>query len=112
MSDDTTPIPIDEVEIGDGLKTAPGCSAVAVVGVNRDAGEVKVYTPTGEQTVNRWFDIDTFAVHLPNNGLQTDADREAWLNDTLPTTVRGYGNQRRPLRYVLVDGTVETTVEA
>ncbi len=45
---------------------------------------MKVYSPSGEQTVNRWVSMDLFSVHSPNEDIQTDADREEWLNETLP----------------------------
>jgi len=91
----------DAVDIGDGLKTAEGRSALAVVGVDVEAQQVKLYSPTGEQTVNRWFSMDLFSVHRPNADIQTDADREAWLNETLPATYRCRDGERQQLEYVI-----------
>jgi hypothetical protein len=99
--DDDLDIDPDAVDIGDGLKTTEGGSALAVVDVNVEDQQVKVYSPTGEQTVNRWVSMDLFAVHQPNEDIQTDADREAWLNDTLPATYRCRDGERQKLRHVI-----------
>ena len=91
------------VDIGDGLKTSSEGSAVAVTDVDPANEQVKVYTPTGVQTVHRWVDLDLFAVHRPNEDIQTNADREQWLNESLPATYRCQDGERQKLRYV-VDG--------
>jgi hypothetical protein len=103
----------DAVDIGDGLKCAEGQSAVAVVGVDADAQQVKVYSPSGEQTVRRWVSMDMFSVHRPNEDIQTDADREEWLNDTLPATLTEVNGEVRPLQYTLDEnGNVQREVPA
>ena len=99
--DDDLDIDPDAVDIGDGLKTTEGGSALAVVDVNVEDQQVKVYSPTGEQTVNRWVSMDLFAVHRPNEDIQTDADREQWLNETLPATYRCRDGERQKLRHVI-----------
>ncbi len=99
--DDALDIDPNAVDIGDGLATAEGRSALAVVGVDAEAQRVKVYSPTGEQTVNRWFDMDLFAVHRPNEDIQSDADRVRWLNETLPATYRCHDGERQQLKYAI-----------
>jgi hypothetical protein len=111
MSDSALDIDPDTVDIGDGLKTAEGRSALAVVDVDAEAQRVKVYSPTGEQTVNRWFSMDLFAVHRPNGDIETDADREAWLNETLPQAYTCRDGDRRKMDYAIdEDGDVQRVV--
>ncbi|MDQ2074965.1 hypothetical protein RBH20_20810 [Haloarcula sp. H-GB4] len=107
---DSLDIDPEAVDIGDGLKTAEGTSAVAVVGVDAEKEQVKVYSPSGEQTVNRWVSMDLFSVHSPNEDIQTDADREEWLNETLPKKARHVDGNVYPLRYTIdEDGNVIAT---
>ncbi|AJF28033.1 hypothetical protein SG26_20000 (plasmid) [Haloarcula sp. CBA1115] len=98
---DSLDIDPEAVDIGDGLKTAEGTSAVAVVGVDAEKEQVKVYSPSGEQTVNRWVSMDLFSVHSPNEDIQTDADREEWLNETLPKKSRHIDGNVYLLRYTI-----------
>ncbi|MFU1782929.1 hypothetical protein ACM16X_16250 [Haloarcula japonica] len=98
---DSLDIDPEAVDIGDGLKTAEGTSALAVVGVDAEKEQVKVYSPSGEQTVNRWVSMDLFSVHSPNEDIQTDADREEWLNETLPKKSRHIDGNVYPLRYTI-----------
>jgi len=91
----------DAVDIGDGLKTAEDGSELTVVGVDTEEQQVKVYSPTGEQTVNRWVSMDLFSVHSPNEDIQTDADREEWLNETLPKKATHIDGNVYPLRYAI-----------
>ncbi|WP_434531535.1 hypothetical protein ACODNH_21295 (plasmid) [Haloarcula sp. NS06] len=112
MSDDLDIDP-DAVDIGDGLKCAEGQSAVAVVGVDVEDQRVKVYTPTGEYTVNRWVSMDLFSVHRPNEAIQTDADRERWLNETLPRAYTCRDGERQQMDYALDEaGNVQRVVRA
>ena len=100
MSEDLIIDP-DAVDIGDGLKCAEGQSAVAVIGVDTDDKRVKVYSPSGEQTVRRWVSMEMFSIHRPNEDIQTDADREEWLNNTLPKKSTVIDGERWPLRYTI-----------
>ncbi|KAA9400805.1 hypothetical protein Har1131_17680 [Haloarcula sp. CBA1131] len=97
----------DAVDIGDGLKTAEDAPEVVVSGVDAEKERVKVYSPSGELTVNRWVSMDLFSVHSPNEDIQTDADREAWLNETLPKKSTHIDGNVYPLRYAIdEDGNV------
>ncbi|WP_058997880.1 hypothetical protein [Haloarcula sp. CBA1127] len=98
---DALDIDPDAVDIGDGLKTTEGTSALAVVGVDAEKERVKVYSPSGELTVNRWVSMDLFSVHSPNEDIQTDADREAWLNETLSKKATHIDGNVYPLRYAI-----------
>ena len=100
-AEDALDIDPDAVDIGDKLKTTEDGSALAVVDVDVEDQQVKIYSPTGEQTVNRWFSMGLFAVHQPNEDIQTDADREQWLNETLPATYRCQDGERQKLKYVI-----------
>ena len=107
---DSLDIDPEVVDIGDGLKTAEGTSVVAVVGVDAEKEQVKVHSPSGEQTVNRWVSMDLFSIHSPNEDIQTDADREEWLNETLPKKSRHIDSNVYPLRYTIdKDGNVIAT---
>jgi hypothetical protein len=115
MSDDVLDIDPDAVDIGDAVKSDDTKYAIAfaVVDVNAEDQRVKVYSPTMENTVHRWVDMDSFSVHVPNEDIQTNADREAWLNETLPQMYRDVDGERRELEYVInEDGTVATAVRA
>jgi hypothetical protein len=103
-----------EVEIGDAIKTDDTKYAIAfaVTDVDPENERVKVYSPTMEQTVHRWVDMDSFSVHMPNDDVTTDADREEWLNDTLPQGYRSRGDERQELEYVLCDDGHVTQVPA
>lgn len=103
----------DAVDIGDGLKCAEGQSAVAVIGVDVEDQQVRVYSPTGEQTLKRWVSMDMFSVHRPNEDIQTDADRERWLNETLPRAYTCRDGERQQMAYALDDeGNVQRVVRA
>jgi hypothetical protein len=103
-----------EVGIGDTLKTDDTKYAIAfaVTDVEPENERVKVYSPTMEQTVHRWVDMDSFTVHISNDDVTTDADREEWLNDTLPQGYRFRGDERQELEYVLDDDGHHTLVPA
>jgi len=103
----------DAVDIGDGLQTADGRPALAVTAVDADDEQVKVYSPTGEHTVNRWFSMDLFGVHRPNEDIETDADREQWLNETLPPAHTCRDGERKRMEYAIDDeGNVQRVVQA
>ncbi|NHN64240.1 hypothetical protein G9463_13160 [Haloarcula sp. JP-Z28] len=89
------------VDIGDGLKTAEDAPEVVVGGVDAENKRVKVYSQSSELTVNRWVSMDLFSVHQPNEDIQTDADREAWLNETLPKKSTHIDGNVYPLRYAI-----------
>lgn len=93
------------VGIGDALKSDDSKFAIAfaVTDVDAENERVRVYSPTMAQTVHRWVDMDEFAVHIPNEDVTTDADREDWLNDSLPQGYRFRDDGRQKLEYVLTD---------
>jgi hypothetical protein len=95
----------EEVAIGDTLKASDSDHAVAfgVTDVDPEDERVKVYSPTMKNTVHRWVDMDDFSVHVPNEALTSAADREQWLNDTLPQGYRFRDGERQKLEYVLAD---------
>jgi hypothetical protein len=99
------------VDIGDALKSTDSKYAIwfAVTDVDPGNERVKVYSPTMRLTVHRWVDMNVFRVHSPNEDIQTDEDRVAWLNDSLPQTYRSTEDgDRIELTYVLTDdGEVE-----
>lgn len=101
----------DAVDIGDALKSDDSGSAIwfVVTDVDPSNERVKVYSPTMRLTVHRWVDMDVFRVHSPNEDIQTDEDRVAWLNDTLPQAYRSTEDgDRIELTYVFTDdGEVE-----
>lgn len=94
----------DDVDIGDGMKTTDSVHAswVSVTDVAPETEQVKVYSPTGRQTTWRWVSMDSFAVHSPNDDIQTDEDRVEWLN-TLPKTLHvPEDGEVQTLEYVIV----------
>ncbi|KAA9397520.1 hypothetical protein [Haloarcula sp. CBA1129] len=91
----------DTVDIGDGLKTAETAPEVVVGGVDAENKRVKVYSSSGELRINRWVSMDLFSVHSSNEDIQTDADREEWLNETLPKKATHIDGNVYPLRYAI-----------
>ena len=93
------------VAIGDTLNDSyyKRCLAVGVTGVHPSTRLVKVYTPTMRHTLHRWVHMAHFDVHIPNTDLSSKADREAWLNDTLPQGYRITDDGRQELEYVITD---------
>lgn len=96
----------DAVDIGDTLKSDDSKSTIAFAVTDTDSENkrVRVYSPTMAQTVHRWVDVSEFTVHIPNEDVATDADREEWLNDSLPLGYRFRDDERQELEYVLTDG--------
>lgn len=97
------------VRIGDTLKSSDSDHAVAfgVTDVDAENKRVRVYSPTMAQTVHRWVEMSEFSVHVSNDELSSAADREKWLNETLPQGFRFTDDGREDLEYVLdEDGTV------
>ncbi|QLH82194.1 hypothetical protein [Halosimplex pelagicum] len=93
------------VDIGDTLKSDDSKYAIAfaVTDVDAENERVRVYSPTMAQTVHRWVEMNEFTVHIPNEDITTDADREDWLNDSLPQGYRFTDDGRQELDYVLTD---------
>ncbi|WP_137685626.1 hypothetical protein [Haloarcula mannanilytica] len=91
----------DAVDIGAGLKTAEDAPEVVVGGVDAENKRVKVYSSSGELRINRWVSMDLFSVHSPNEDIQTDADREEWLNETRPKKATHIDGNVYPLRYAI-----------
>lgn len=94
------------VGIGDTLKSDDSKRAIAfaVTDTDPENERVRVYSPTMAQTVHRWADVSEFTVHIPNEDVITDADREEWLNNSLPQGYRFRDDERQKLEYALTDG--------